>query len=301
MKRPAIFFDRDNTIIVSDGYLGDPEKVALMDGAADAVARARSLGFATVIISNQSGVARGMFPEDAVHAVNRKIDQMLLAANRSAVIDRHEFCPYHPEATVEQYRKDSDLRKPKPGMILAAAEKLALDLDRSWVIGDAPRDIEAGKTAGCCTILLQPKDIAASPAASEKLVTQPDHIVSTLKEALDFVQSELTRPVSADAAPPAHNAAPTAPLKMPQGPAPSRLEQLAEQILEELRKRPDREPYSDFSVSKLMAGIVQVITLALLFLAYLNRSETFPFQQLIFFAIFFQILTIALVIMGKDK
>ena len=77
MKRPAVFFDRDNTLIVSDGYLGDPEKVVLMDGAADAVARARQLGFATVIVSNQSGVARGMFEEDAVHAVNERIDEML--------------------------------------------------------------------------------------------------------------------------------------------------------------------------------------------------------------------------------
>ena len=90
MKRPAIFFDRDNTLIVSNGYLGDPEKVVLMNGASsarEAVSRARSLGFATVVCSNQSGVARGMFDEDAVNLVNRKIDQMLLAVNRAAVID----------------------------------------------------------------------------------------------------------------------------------------------------------------------------------------------------------------------
>src|SRR5581483_2775525 len=73
MKRPAIFFDRDNTLIVSDGYLGDPDKVVLMEGAADALARARSLGFATVVISNQSGVARGMFNEEDVRAVNHRI------------------------------------------------------------------------------------------------------------------------------------------------------------------------------------------------------------------------------------
>src|SRR5215471_10199215 len=100
MKRPAIFFDRDNTLIVSDGYLGDPDKVVLMDGAADAVARARSMGFSTIVVSNQSGVARGMFGEDDVDAVNRRIDQMLKMASSSAVIDRHEFCPFHPEATV---------------------------------------------------------------------------------------------------------------------------------------------------------------------------------------------------------
>ena len=139
MKRPAVFFDRDNTLIVSDGYLGNPAKVRLIEGAADAVARARSIGYATVVFSNQSGVARGLFDEQAVHAVNGRLDELLHDLNQAAVIDRHEFCPFHPEATVEAYRQESDLRKPRPGMILQAAEKLALDLPRSWAIGDAPR------------------------------------------------------------------------------------------------------------------------------------------------------------------
>ncbi|HMB95411.1 MAG TPA: HAD-IIIA family hydrolase, partial [Tepidisphaeraceae bacterium] len=126
MKRPAIFFDRDNTLIATNDYLGDPEKVVLIDGAAEAVAKARSLGFATVVISNQSGVARGLFGEEDVHEVNNRLDQLLLAANAGAVIDRHEFCPFNPDATVEQYKQESSLRKPRPGMILAAAQRLAL-------------------------------------------------------------------------------------------------------------------------------------------------------------------------------
>src|SRR5688500_2715223 len=95
MKRPAVFFDRDNTLIANDGYLGDPNGVILIDGAADAIARARALGYATVVISNQSGVGRGMFTEEAVHAVNAKLDEMLRTQNSAAVIDRHEFCPFH--------------------------------------------------------------------------------------------------------------------------------------------------------------------------------------------------------------
>src|SRR4051794_9501991 len=75
MKRPAVFFDRDNTLIVSDGYLGDPDRVVLIDGAAEAVARVRGLGFAAVVFSNQSGVARGLFGEDAVYAVNHRLDE----------------------------------------------------------------------------------------------------------------------------------------------------------------------------------------------------------------------------------
>ena len=77
MKRPAVFFDRDNTLIASDGYLGDPSAVELVEGAADAVVRARSMGYATVVFSNQSGVARGMFGEEAVHAVNSRLDDLL--------------------------------------------------------------------------------------------------------------------------------------------------------------------------------------------------------------------------------
>src|SRR3954447_23162955 len=115
MKRAAIFFDRDNTLIRCDDYLGDPQKVVLVDGAADAVARARRLGFATVIFSNQSGVARGYFDESAVHAVNARLDELLAEHDPQAVIDRHEFCPYLPDAAVEKYRQDSPLRKPSPG------------------------------------------------------------------------------------------------------------------------------------------------------------------------------------------
>src|SRR2546430_7660005 len=114
VKRPAIFFDRDNTLIVSDGYLSEPGKVVLVDGAPEAVAKARQLGFVVVAFSNQSGVARGFFTEDAVHAVNKRLDELLQQAKPAALITRHEFCPYHPEAPVEKYRQDSPLRKPKP-------------------------------------------------------------------------------------------------------------------------------------------------------------------------------------------
>src|SRR5438105_3537920 len=134
MKRPAIFFDRDNTLIANDGYLGDPAGVVLIEGAAEAVAKLRSYGFAVVTFSNQSGVARGMFTEDAVRAVNARMDELLREKNPDAVIDAHEFCPYHPNATVEAYRQESDLRKPKPGMIMQAAQRLDVDLSRSWVV-----------------------------------------------------------------------------------------------------------------------------------------------------------------------
>jgi D-glycero-D-manno-heptose 1,7-bisphosphate phosphatase len=303
MKRPAVFFDRDNTLIVGNEYLGDPEKVSLMPGAADAVSRARALGYATVVFSNQSGVARGMFDEPAVRVVNRRVEERLLEANPNAVIDRQEFCPYHPDAVVERYRKDSDLRKPKPGMILRAAETMALDLPRSWVIGDAPRDIEAGHAAGCRTILFEPPDIERSPAAMEQQKIKPDFTCASLHEAMDFIARQETDEPSANQLQSPPLAAPA--VKVEEKPAPkdtistARLERLCEQILVELRSQRE-EPANEFSMTKLFAGITQILAIALLFIAYLERNND-TFFGLIFCAQFVQMLTVALAVMGRQR
>src|SRR5436189_5179635 len=132
MKRAAVFFDRDNTLIANDGYLGDPNGVVLVAGAADAIARARALGYAVVVFSNQSGVARGMFGEEAVYAVNHRMDELLHEENPAATIDRHEFCPCHPQAPVEKYRQESELRKRKSGLIHQAALPPDLDVSGRW-------------------------------------------------------------------------------------------------------------------------------------------------------------------------
>lgn len=304
MKRPAVFFDRDNTLIACDGYLGDPAQVTLIVGAADAVARARRLGFATVIISNQSGVGRGLFGEEDVRAVNNRMDTLLAADNSAAVIDRHEFCPFHPEAIVEAYRQDSDLRKPKPGMILKAAGQLALDLSRSWVIGDAPRDIEAGKAAGCRTILFRDPDASPSPTSHEPSEVSPDFTVTRLEDAMDIIErggqetlpDETPQPIPHK---PAQSSTLPDPPAPPQAVSTARLESLAEDILRELRRRTDQD-HTDFSVSKLLAGIAQILALAALFYAYINRGEaTLPATLLL--AIMLQTLTIALLIMGRQK
>jgi D-glycero-D-manno-heptose 1,7-bisphosphate phosphatase len=303
MRRPAIFFDRDNTLIVSDGYLGDPSKVTLVTGAAAAIARARLLGYATVVFSNQSGVARGMFGEDAVHAVNNRLDEMLAEQNPSAVIDRHEFCPFHPEGTVPKYAKESELRKPAPGMILRAAEALALDLSRSWVIGDAPRDIEAGRAAGCRTILFQDPSLPASPAASAATHVLPEHYVQGLKEALDIIERETTKPPAPPVAPPPPLAASQTPTTHAE-PTPvdlSKLESLLEQLLEELQQhRPATAGGKEhFSITKMFAGIMQVLTLAMAGLACFGSADAEPRRMT--FAIFLQLFTIALLIMGRQR
>lgn len=190
MKRRAVFFDRDNTLIASDGYLGEAAKVELLPGAAEIVATAKRLGFTVVVVSNQSGVARGMFDEVATQAVNARVQQKLLEADPAAVIDATEYCPHHPDAPVEKYRVKCDCRKPKPGMLLRAARDLDLDLAASWMVGDAPRDIEAGKAAGCRTILFLDPSLAASPAAREPEKVAPDYRVTTLSEAAEILRRQ---------------------------------------------------------------------------------------------------------------
>lgn len=338
MKRPGVFFDRDNTLIVNDGDLGDPAGVILVDGAADAVARARQYGFVVVTVSNQGGVARGLFDEDAVRTVNARLDELLRQANPAAIIERHEFCPYHPEGTVEKYRRESELRKPKPGMILAAAEEMGLDLSRSWLIGDQLRDIVAGHSAGCRTILF--KDPALKPAIAREIQTdtQPDFRTITLRESIDIVAREAFRqygpaaaaepsvsqkeaPMTTPVQPPPNSLpltasparesptpagqAPACPPNQDRGPASAdprsmtRLEGLVQQVLDELRRRRE-EPPADFSVSKLLAGIVQILALAVLFVAYLSR-EAPALHTYLLFAIMLQTLTVALLIMGRQR
>jgi D-glycero-D-manno-heptose 1,7-bisphosphate phosphatase len=187
MKRPAVFFDRDNTLIASDGYLGDPAKVVLIDGAADLIAAVRAMGCAVVVVSNQSGVARGMFDESATKAVNARLDRMLRDANPRALIDAHYYCPHHPQAPVEHYRRDCNCRKPRPGMLLDAARDLDLDLSRSWLVGDAPRDIEAGKAAGCRTILFVDPSLPPSPATAQESSVRPDAVVGSLAEVPRYI------------------------------------------------------------------------------------------------------------------
>lgn len=161
-RRPCVFLDRDETLIANaslprpahphpnwkPGDLADPERVVLMPGALEACRLMRAAGYALVVVSNQGCVARGSATIADVEAVNARVGELLVGENGTALIERFEYCPYHPEGSVAGYARESELRKPAPGMILKAARELGLDLARSWLIGDAPRDAEAGVRAG---------------------------------------------------------------------------------------------------------------------------------------------------------
>lgn len=185
----AIFLDRDNTLIANDGDLGDPARVRLIDGVVAPLIRLREAGYRLVVITNQGGVARGAYEEADVEAVHRRIGEMLdEAAGTEGFIERFYYCPFHPDAVVQRYRREHPWRKPNPGMLLQAADDLDLELNECWLIGDQARDAAAGKSAGCRTVL-----ISTDPGAIEQ--ADATAVAGDLAEAVDVVlASSLEKP-----------------------------------------------------------------------------------------------------------
>lgn len=151
--RPAVFLDRDGVLVVEAEYLSAVEQVRLVPGAAAAVRRLNDAGWPVVVVTNQSGVARGYFPEERVNEVHAHLAELLLTDG--ARVDRFDYSPFHPTEGVGEYRRDTDCRKPKPGMLVRSAAALGLDLANSWMVGDRRSDLEAGAAAGCKTILVR--------------------------------------------------------------------------------------------------------------------------------------------------
>jgi D-glycero-D-manno-heptose 1,7-bisphosphate phosphatase len=148
-KRPAVFLDKDGTIIEDLPMNVDPGKVRLAPTARESLQALQRRGFALVVITNQPGIARGLFPREAMDPVRLRIE--LLAGIR---FDGFCFCPHDPNGILPDYARVCGCRKPQPGLLLEAAKALGLDLPWSWCIGDILHDIEAGNRAGCTTVLL---------------------------------------------------------------------------------------------------------------------------------------------------
>jgi D-glycero-D-manno-heptose 1,7-bisphosphate phosphatase len=148
----AIFLDKDGTLIEDVPYNVDPARIKLMPGAVEGLQKFYQAGYRLVVISNQSGVAKGYFPEAALLGVRAKLAALL--AEISVSLSGFYYCPHFPGAKVAAYARDCACRKPAPGLILQAARNLKLDLSRSWFIGDILNDVEAGNRAGCRTVLL---------------------------------------------------------------------------------------------------------------------------------------------------
>ncbi len=319
MNQKAIFLDRDDTIMEDSGYINSPQQVKLVPGAAGALADLRKMGYKIIVVSNQSGVARGIITEQAIAQIHEKLKQLL--AEQSAYLDRIYYCPYHPDGVVAKYRKDSDWRKPKPGMLLAAAKEMNIDLSDSWMVGDDYRDIAAGKAASCRTILIKshknmPVKQLEDPEADFEAINLKEaaNIVRreiVLKQSVETIESPV-EPQSVEIAdrqqqreteesetteeeilPPAAD-----------NPA-SRTEQLLEDIKLLLKSRHRQELYSDFSVLKLFAGVLQIVVLFCLVISLWFCLSPTAKGSAVFtvlgFAIVFQLMALTFYIMHNEK
>ncbi|EPE7490025.1 D-glycero-beta-D-manno-heptose 1,7-bisphosphate 7-phosphatase [Cronobacter universalis] len=149
---PAIFLDRDGTINIDHGYVSEIDRFEFIDGVIDAMRELKAMGFALVLATNQSGIARGMFTEAQFEQLTEWMDWSL--ADRGVDFDGIYYCPHHPEAAVEEFRQNCDCRKPQPGMLLSARDFLHIDMAASYMVGDKLEDMQAGAAAGVGTKVL---------------------------------------------------------------------------------------------------------------------------------------------------
>jgi D-glycero-D-manno-heptose 1,7-bisphosphate phosphatase len=152
-RQAAVFLDRDGTINEEVGYLDRIEKLRLIPGAAEAIRLINESGMKAIVVTNQSGVARGILAESFVAEIHARLRKMLRA--EGAFLDGVYYCPHHPSEGLGDYLRTCDCRKPAPGLLLRAAEELQLDLTRSYMVGDTLKDIEAGTRAGVKGILVR--------------------------------------------------------------------------------------------------------------------------------------------------
>ncbi len=188
--RPAFFLDRDGVINKEVGNLSDIDAFELLDGVPEAIRLVNAAGFLAVVVTNQPVLAKGFLSVDGLHAIHNKMETLLGA--RRAYLDAIYYCPHHPDkgfpGEVPELKRVCDCRKPQPGMILQAARDFSIDLTRSYMIGDQPRDIQAGKQAGVQTVLIA----SAAPANDAPPATlRPDFVFPTLETA---VRALLERP-----------------------------------------------------------------------------------------------------------
>jgi D-sedoheptulose 7-phosphate isomerase/D-glycero-D-manno-heptose 1,7-bisphosphate phosphatase len=151
-RRSGILLDRDGTIIVDHGYVGSIDRVEFIEGAPEAIARLNRAGLPVAVVTNQAGVARGLYGIDDVDRVHQYIAKCL--AEHGAHIDLFLYCPYHPDGVIEAFARTSEDRKPRPGMAKAAEAALDIDLSASWVVGDRPEDIGLAEAVGAWAIYL---------------------------------------------------------------------------------------------------------------------------------------------------
>ncbi len=179
---PAVFLDKDGTLIDDLPYNVDPDKIRLTPGVAEALPLLTKAGYRLIVISNQPGVALGYFDQAALSQVEQRISTLL--AGHGVRIDDYYWCPHHPRGTIPAHTAVCSCRKPMPGLILRAAQEHAIDLSRSWFIGDILHDVEAGRRAGCRTILIDNGNETEWLTSAER---HPHWVVAGMREAVNVI------------------------------------------------------------------------------------------------------------------
>lgn len=182
--RRAVFLDRDGTLIEEAGYLDRLERLVVFPWSIDAVRLLNRAGLSVVVVTNQAGVARGLFDAAFVEETHRVLDRKLSAAE--ARVDRYCYCPHLPDASVEAYRMTCECRKPKPGMIRTAARDLDIDVARSFVVGDRWIDMEMAQAVGATGILVE-TGYGKTEAARRSNTVATAAIVANLIEATGWI------------------------------------------------------------------------------------------------------------------
>ncbi len=189
--RPAVFLDRDGTLIHEAEYLKDAKDLKLFDGTAKAIKKINQNNILAILVTNQSGVARGYFDEDNVKILNNYLNDLL--NKEGAMIDGFYYCPHHTKGTVKEYAIDCDCRKPKTGMINQALRDFEnIDIKKSYVIGDKPLDIKLAINAGCKSILVKTGyGLKAIEGRYEEGFVQPDYIAEDIEDAVNWILHDL--------------------------------------------------------------------------------------------------------------
>ncbi|MGD9946136.1 MAG: D-glycero-alpha-D-manno-heptose-1,7-bisphosphate 7-phosphatase [Burkholderiaceae bacterium] len=182
MNRPAVFLDKDGTVVADVPFNVDPSAIRPARRAREGLQQLANSGLPLFIISNQPGIAFGRFDEDELRGVHRELRRLF--ADCGATLAGFYYCPHHPDGVRSPYACSCQCRKPEPGLLLGAAREHGLTLRRSWMIGDILDDIEAGNRAGCRTILI---DNGGETEWRRAPLRTPTHIVRDLAEAARIV------------------------------------------------------------------------------------------------------------------
>ncbi len=326
MAEKAVFLDRDNTLIADPGYINHPDQVVLLEGVSEALLALKGLGFKLVLVTNQSAVARGIISEKDLKTIHDRMEHLL--QEQGVSLDRIYYCPFHPDGVIEKYRKDSDWRKPAPGMLLRAAKDMDILLDRSWCIGDSLSDIEAGSSVGCKTILINGSHPENRPQPGQ---IQPDYKAVNLREAVNIIKqylrtkdhvssrSEPAQPVEPaplspeQVAPAEENSLPEdntspSPLITPQSTVPK--DQSSEEtlvllkgILDQVKGLSRDRMFDEFSIIRLVAGITQMaVFLCLLIALWLLLTPDRRYEAIdtaLGFAVVLQVMALTFYTMNK--